>query len=110
MMGEPNRSQRIMVTKTRKPSPMNSPLPHGRACGASLLGQSIKGPSGGREAQDPLPPAQFFKPDSMSLTPMSNTVGPVTSGGKRRFRYRVLVNESPISSSAQRHDVARSAP
>ena len=58
MIGDPKRSARMMETKTRKPRPMNSAEPHGSACGASLLGQSIYGPVVGRAAQEPLPPAQ----------------------------------------------------
>jgi hypothetical protein len=34
MMGLPNRSQIMIVTKTENPRPMNSALPHGRGRGA----------------------------------------------------------------------------
>ena len=108
MIGDPNRSQRMMVTKTRKPSPMNSGLPHGSACGASGVGHRAR--ADGFMPQLPEPPAQSFMPLSMRLAPISRTVGPVTSGGKMRFRMRGLRKERPISSREQRHDVPNRAP
>ena len=110
MMGLPKRSQMMMVMKTLKPRPMYSADPQGRACGAPILGHTAKGPDSGRSAQAPLPPAQFLKPDSMSLIPMRATVGPVTRGGKRRFRSLGLMNERPISSKAQSVPVPIRAP
>jgi hypothetical protein len=41
MIGEPKRSQRMMVRKTENPRPRNSALPHGRACGAVFEGKSM---------------------------------------------------------------------
>jgi hypothetical protein len=58
IIGEPNRSQRMMVMNTEKPSPMNSADPHGRGFGARIVGQSRKSPSVGRVLQVPDPPAQ----------------------------------------------------
>lgn len=108
MMGEPNRSQRMIVTKTRKPSPINSALPQGKAWGASALGQSD--PSPGLLPHVPEPPAQSFIPFEIRLAPIRKTVGPVTMGGKRAFSSLLLMNESPISSKEHRQEVASSAP
>lgn len=58
MIGDPKRSQRMIVTKTENPRPRNSALPQGRGCGAEFEGQSWKGPDVGREEHVPLPPAQ----------------------------------------------------
>lgn len=85
MIGDPNRSQRMMVTNTKNPSPMNSALPHGKACGASTSGHSLKNPDSGRSMHPPAPPAQFSKPDDIRETPIRSTVGPVTRGGKICF-------------------------
>ncbi len=46
----------------------------------------------------------------MSLIPINATVGPVTNGGKIFFRSLGLVNESAISSKAQRDPVPIKAP
>lgn len=54
--------------------------------------------------QDPLPPAQFSKPLSMRLMPMSMTVGPVTMGGKTRSI--VLGGMKAISTSISAHTAA----
>lgn len=70
----------------------------------------MKGPSVGRERQGPDPPAQFVSADWMSLTPMSITVGPVTSGGNNFFKTLVGMKLSAISNSAQRVVVPRIAP
>lgn len=102
IIGLPNLSHRMIVRKTENPSPINSADPQGKACGASLLGQSIVV---GNLEHSPLPPAQFLKPLPMSFTPISMTVGPVTIGGKIRWRMRGGTNERPISRRAQRHDV-----
>ena len=109
-MGEPNRSHRMMVTNTENPRPMNSALPHGRACGAPTRGHSVNGPDSGRPAQEPLPPAQLLKPDWMSLMPIKATVGPVTNGGKIFFSTLGLVKERAISSRAQTDPVPIKAP
>lgn len=105
MKGLPNSSTIMMVTKERKPSPMNSAEPQGRGLGALILGQSAKRPVAGLLWQVPEPPAQFRKPDSplwqdhisspiyvknacddtdtyIKLAPMSRTTRPVTAGGK----------------------------
>lgn len=110
MIGLPNRSQMMMVTKTRKPRPMNSALPQGRGRGALMLGQRAKRPVSGRAAQPPEPPAQLLKPDAMSLMPMSMTVGPVTSGGKIRLRAFGGQKLIRISIRAQQHCVPNIAP
>ena len=81
MIGDPNRSQMIMVTKTKNPRPINSALPQGNGCGASTEGHNLNGPVSGRVEHSPVPPAQFENPDVIRFTPMSSTVGPVTSGG-----------------------------
>jgi len=70
MMGEPKRSQRMMVRKTRKPRPMYSAEPQTSACGAAMLGHLAK-KAGSPPRQRPAPPAQFSKPDWMRLTPGS---------------------------------------
>lgn len=109
MIGGPKRSHTMIVTNTRKPSPINSGLPQGRACGALALGHM--GLVAVEEAGvQPEPPPQSCMPDLMSETPMRRTVGPVTRGGKTRERMRLLMNERPISRSAQRQDVPRRAP
>src|SRR5271156_1139933 len=110
MIGEPNRSARMMVTKTKKPSPMNSAEPQGSACGASLLGQSWYGPDVGREEHEPDPPAQSVNPDCPSEIPITATVGPVTRGGNSFFSHSGLENERAISSRAQRDAVPSRAP
>lgn len=110
MIGEPNRSQRMMVRKTENPSPRNSALPHGSGCGAALDGQNWKAPVVGLDEQVPLPPAQFIRAVSMRWTPMRHTVGPVTRGGNSFLSIRGLVKDRPISKSAQREAVPRMAP
>ena len=110
MMGAPKRSQMMMVMKTEKPRPMNSALPHGRGLGALMLGHSWKRPEVGIDLQSPEPPAQFWKPDCTSLTPMSMTVGPVTRGGKIFLRMRGLVKAMKTSRRAQQAAVPRIAP
>lgn len=84
---------------------MNSADPHGKACGAVISGHSLKNPDSGLAAQSPLPPAQPLNPLEISLTPMSMTVGPVTIGGKIRFKTFGGVKERAISRRAQRHEV-----
>lgn len=75
-----------------------------------MVGQSWKMPVVGRETQEPLPPAQFWKPDSIRLTPISMTVGPVTRGGKIFFRIRGGVKDMRISRRAQTQAVPMMAP
>ena len=58
----------------------------------------------------PDPPAQSWNPLSIRAMPMSMTVGPVTSGGKTRFKMAGLVNERPISSREHRQAVPSRAP
>lgn len=108
--GEPKRSHRMMETKTRKPRPINSALPQGSGCGAALEGQSWKGPSAGWDIHGPEPPAQFVRAEAMSLTPMSMTVGPVTSGGNSFFSTLVGIKLNAISKRAQSVVVPRIAP
>ena len=110
MMGEPKRSQMMMVTKTEKPRPMNSALPQGSGCGALMVGHSWYRPEVGRVLQSLLPPAQFLNDDSISSMPMSVTVGPVTSGGKMRFSIAGRVKDSRISSRAAQQAVPRMLP
>lgn len=89
IIGEPNRSQRIMVTKTEKPRPKYSGDPQGSALGAEISGhRSKKSTAVEGEEQGPVPPIQFLKPLWMSFTPIRVTVGPVTMGGKMRNRMR----------------------
>ena len=71
MIGDPKRSQRIMVTKTEKPRPRYSGEPQGSACGAAMLGHLAKNAVGEASAQGPEPPAQLLKPLLMRYTPMS---------------------------------------
>ncbi len=110
MIGLPKRSERMIVTKTRNPRPTNSAEPQGSGLGATLLGQSWKGPEVGRLEQVPDPPAQFWKPDLMRLMPISATVGPVTMGGKIFLSHVGLVKDSPISRSAHMAAVPMIAP
>lgn len=58
IIGAPNLSNMIMLTKTENPRPMNSALPHGRGCGAKFVGQFWKMPVVGLPKQPPAPPAQ----------------------------------------------------
>ena len=90
MKGDPKRSMKMLLanislwhcqtveahidTNTRKPKPINSADPHGRACGAAFEGHSIKSPVSGREAQGPDPPAQLFMPASEVLAVTSAAV------------------------------------
>ena len=67
-------------------------------------------PDVGLAWQPLLPPAQFWKPVRMSFTPMSMTVGPVTSGGKIFLSSRGEVKDMAISRSAQQAPVPRMAP
>lgn len=110
MIGLPNRSHRIIVTKTLKPRPMKDAEPQGSACGAVISGHSRKMPVVGRLRHDPLPPAQSSKPDSIRLIPIRVTVGPVTRGGNNFLRYFGDVNDMRISSKAQQHAVPMIAP
>ncbi len=131
MMGEPKRSQRMIVMKTEKPRPERgvglvsfrggggwslgslprySAEPHGRACGAVMSGHSAKNSSGLASAQRPEPPAQFLKPEEIRLMPISMTVGPVTMGGKMRSMTLGGMKEMRISSSEQTAEVPRRAP
>lgn len=110
MIGDPKRSQMMIVTKTLKPNPMNCADPQGRACGALVVGHNLKIPVVGRVLQVPELPAQFWNPDLMRFVPMSRTVGPVTSGGKIFFKYLGLVKDIPISRRAHRAAVPRIAP
>ena len=82
MMGAPKRSQKIIVTNTEKPRPINSALPQGKGCGALVVGHRAYWPDEGRDMQSVEPPAHCSKPCWSSETPMSMTVGPVTTGGK----------------------------
>lgn len=75
-----------------------------------MFGQSAKKPLVGRVLQLPLPPAQFWKPDLIKLTPISITVGPVTSGGKIFFSTRGGMKDIKISSRAATIAVAMMAP
>jgi len=104
-IGGPKRSHKMMVAKTKKPSPMNSGLPHSNAWGASALGHMARG-----EGPQEEPPPQSCMADLISEAPISRTVGPVTRGGKTRARILLLMNERPISSSEHRHDVPSRAP
>lgn len=110
MIGDPKRSQMMIVTKTENPSPMNSALPQGRGCGAVMEGQSWKGPLSGRLEQFPLPPAQLDIADWTSFMPISATVLPVTIGGNSFFRSLGDMNERPISRRAHRQAVPSMAP
>lgn len=67
-------------------------------------------PVSGRAMQLPDPPAQSSKPEVISETPMSRTVGPVTTGGKTFFKILGEVNDMRISRSAQTQAVPRIAP
>lgn len=71
MMGDPKRSQRMMVMNTEKPRPRYSAEPQGSACGAVMSGQRAKKSVGLACEQGPLPPSQPWNPDSMRLMPMS---------------------------------------
>lgn len=84
---------------------MNSGDPQGSGCGALIVGHIEKRPVAGLLEQGPLPPAQFLNPLEMSLTPMSKTVGPVTIGGKIRFKILGDIKESPISRRAHKQQV-----
>ena len=110
MMGDPNRSMKMIVTNTVKPRPMNWALPHGAAIGASLLGQFMYGPLVGRDKQLPEPPAQSSKPDSIREIPISMTVGPVTRGGNTFLSTFAGANDKRTSSSAQHAAVPMMAP
>ena len=109
MIGEPNRSQRMMATKTENPKPRNSADPQGRGWGALMLGHSANNPSVA-VIQPPLPPIQLEKPDLMSLIPMSMTVGPVTMGGSTRSRNLAGMKETRILTRAHTAEVPRMAP
>lgn len=61
--GEPKSSVRMMLTKDRKPSPINSGEPHGSGRGARVVGQSWKMPEDGRLIQSLDPPPQLGIPD-----------------------------------------------
>ncbi|KAL8935774.1 MAG: hypothetical protein Q9211_004524, partial [Gyalolechia sp. 1 TL-2023] len=112
MIGEPKRSQMMIVTKTEKPRPINSALPQGRAWGPPTDGQidSAVGLDPSRTKHEPLPPAQLAKPDSIRDIPIKVTVGPVTRGGKNFFNMFGLMKESRISSNAQTVPVPIKAP
>jgi len=84
---------------------MNSADPQGNGCGALIVGHMAKIPSTGLLAQRPLPPAQFLNPVAMSFTPMSNTVGPVTMGGKIFLSNFAGKKERPISSNEHNMEV-----
>ena len=56
------------------------------------------------------PPSQSWKPLWIRETLMSETVGPVTSGGKIRFKTDGFVNDIPSSSSENKQPVPSRAP
>jgi hypothetical protein len=109
MIGEPNRSHKIMARKTEKPSPRNSADPQGRGWGALILGQRANNPSVA-VIQAPLPPIQLEKPDFISLMPMSITVGPVTIGGSTRSKSFAGIKETRTLMRAHTADVPSMAP
>lgn len=102
----PNRSQRIIAKNTENPNPKNCAEPHGSALGALISGHSLKKSLVGWK-HSPEPPAQSLKPLSMSFTPMSIMVGPVTMGGTTRRRIRGGIKAMSISKRAQQAEVPR---
>jgi hypothetical protein len=110
MIGEPNRSVRRIVRNTENPRPMYCADPHGRAWTAVILGHLAKNSVGFKSEQGPDPPAHPLKPEPMSSTPMSMTVGPVTIGGKIFCKTFGGRKESAISTSEQHAAVPKRAP
>lgn len=110
MMGLPNLSQEMIVTNTRKPRPTNSAEPQGNGCGAEFDGQFMKSPVVGRVMHRPEPPAQFENPVPIRDTPIRQTVGPVTRGGKIRFSALGGMKLRRISRRAAQEEVPRRAP
>jgi hypothetical protein len=111
MIGDPNRSQMMIVTNTENPSPINCADPHGKGLGTPMLGQRAKKPVAvSLLEQLPEEPAQSLRPDVTKDIPIRATVGPVTIGGKTFFKILGLVNDIPISRRAQSVAVAMIAP
>lgn len=110
MMGDPTLSQIRMVTNTENPRPTNSALPHGRACGASTVGQYIKRPESGLDIQSPEPPSHPLNPLSISEIPINMTVGPDTIGGKTFWIIFAGMKEIRTKTSAQQALVPTRAP
>lgn len=110
MIGDPSLSQISMVTNTENPRPTNSALPHGRACGASTLGQFIKKPESGLDIHNPAPPSHPLNPLWISETPINMTVGPVTIGGKTFWIIFAGMKEIRTRISAQQALVPIKAP
>ncbi|KAH3684189.1 hypothetical protein WICPIJ_004832 [Wickerhamomyces pijperi] len=103
MIGDPHFSQKTIVTKTRKPRPMNLAEPHGAAIGP---------PTEGQAAIDiqPEPPNQSSKPDWIKLIPISKTTGPVTIGGNNFCKVDAGMKDKAISSKLVTQAVPNKAP
>ena len=99
----------MIVMNTAKPRPRYSGEPHGKACGALMLGHKANKPAWAPDAagfeHGPLPPIQSLKPASTRWMPMSITVGPVTMGGKTLRRTLGGRKEMRISVMAQMAEV-----